>query len=89
MVDAFADHGEGSDGAVLADLRGGRDVGERMNSAGRLGRLIEERQGAGEIEIRIFGNQAGDGIFDRLRDQDGAGLGVFDLVARTWDWPER
>ncbi len=49
-----------------------------MHSRRGLGRLIEERQGAREIEIRISGDQRGDSG-DGFGDQNRAGLGILHL----------
>src|SRR5437899_2715451 len=43
-------------------------------------RLIEQLQGAGEVDVGIRRDQAGDGqIANRLMDQDGAGASLFYL----------
>ena len=56
------------------------DVCQRMDA--RLGarRLVEKRQGAGEIKVRILGYEARDlHSGQRFRHQDRAGLGVLHL----------
>src|SRR5262249_42292208 len=49
---ALTDHRERSDGSVLPDASGWRDVCERMNAGRRPRRLIEQFQSAGEIDVR-------------------------------------
>ncbi len=78
-ADVLAHHGERPDGAVFADYRAGRHVGQRMNTRRRPRRLVKQRQGAREIQVGIVGNQAGDAGY-RMRNQDGGGPGVLHLV---------
>ncbi len=52
-----------------------------MNSRRRARRLIEQGQGAGEIQVWVLGDQAGDRQFGYgLRHQDRAGPGVLHFV---------
>lgn len=46
-----------------------------MNAGQRAGRLIEESESAGESEVGVIGNEAGE-PGDGLCDEDGPGLGV-------------
>ena len=56
---ALAHHGERADGAVLADRGRRRDVGQRMDARAGPRRLIEQRQRAREIEVRILRRRGG------------------------------
>ena len=54
---ALADHRERPDGGALAENRCFGDERQRMNAGRRPGRLVEEFQGAREIEVRIARQQ--------------------------------
>ena len=74
--DTLAYHRERTDGSVLADAGAGGHCGQGMDAGRGARRLIEQRQRTREIEIRIRRYYRGDGrIPNRLRDEDGRGLG--------------
>ena len=53
-----------------------------MNPPGGLRRLVEQLQGAREIQVRILGDQAGDRMIGhRLRNQNGDGARVLHFVS--------
>src|SRR5882762_6248813 len=83
--DVLADDGEGADGAVFADDRGGRDVGHGMNSGRGSRGLVEEGECACQIEVRVFGDEGRYlDAFDGFGYQDRAGARVFDLGRVFW-----
>lgn len=77
-ADALADDSEGADGAVFADYGTGGDGGQVVSAGSRAGWLVEESEGAGEIEVRVIGNEASQAGNGRGYE-DGAGPGGADL----------
>src|SRR5690242_14418066 len=70
----FAYYRIGANGRIRPDRGGGRNRSSRMNSARRLRRLIEEREGPPEIQIRVGRNQGrGRRSAHRLRGDDRGG----------------
>src|SRR6266540_2927355 len=66
---ATSHYREGTDRRILPDTGAAGHRSERMNPRGRPRRLIEQRQRTSKVEIRICGDNAGDGqIADGFAD---------------------
>src|SRR5579864_1303862 len=78
---SFAHYREWPDRRAAADARRLGDQRQGMNPRAGPRRLVEEREGLGEIQIRVARDQAGDWkIAEWLVSKDGAGTRVLHFV---------